>query len=495
MMRAEGLAGWLLTGAIAGLVGGVALGFAMVQLGMMGSMALILRAGESVAIGWAVHLTISAVIGALFGALVRRQTLAPATVVFWGATFGAVWWFVDPLTIHPLMIGSPLAWDVESARGSFPLLFGFLLYGVVAGLALLALRRERISLPTRGALVRGALAGLIAVSIVGRPLGEQQALPTFAALDPDVADLTAWLGLLLIGGFGGVLFAFLVPRPADSAGAGLVRGCMWAFLLWAAVPKTIVPLIYGDGLAWSIEETRREFAALIAFLLYGGFLGLGYQWLDSTWRALFADAPLTDDDEGPGAQGLRAIWRGALAGVIGGVLFTYVMVQIGGLRDVASLARADAEVVGLIIHFTIATIWGATYGLLFRRQTYDVGSAVGWGVSYAFFIWVIGPNTIMPILLGASPVWSAEVAAGLTASLIGHLAYGAGVGVTFHFFETRFSPWWTPRRVTEAARADRRREQLLTSAPALWALVIVVGLTLPILVSGATGASGGYSGP
>ena len=55
------------------------------------------------------------------------------------------------------------------------------------------------------------------------------------------------------------------------------------------------------------------------------------------------------------------------------------MVQIGALRDVASLARADAEVVGLIIHFIIATIFGATYGLLFRRQTYDVGSAVGWG--------------------------------------------------------------------------------------------------------------------
>ena len=487
MMRREGLAGWLLSGALAGLVGGVALGLAMVQLGMMGSMALILRAGESVAVGWAVHLAIAAVVGAIFGALVRRQTLAPATVVFWGTTFGAVWWFVDPLTIHPLMIGSPLAWDLESARGSFSLLFGFLLYGAVAGMALLVLRRERISLPSRGALVRGALAGLIAVSIVGRPLGEQQALPTFAALDPEVADLTAWLGLLLIGGFGGALFAFLVPRPADSAGAGLVRGAMWAFLLWAAVPKTIVPLIYGDGLAWSIEETRRDFAAFIAYLLYGGFLGLGYQWLDSTWRALFADARLTDDDEGPGAQGLRAIWRGALAGVIGGLLFTYVMVQIGALRDVASLARADAEVVGLIIHFIIATIFGATYGLLFRRQTYDVGSAVGWGVSYGFFVWVIGPITLMPILLGAAPVWSAETAAGLIASVIGHLAYGAVVGVTFHSFETRFSPWWTPRRVTEAARAAGRREQLLTSAPALWALVIVVGLTLPILVGGATG--------
>ena len=93
----------------------------------------------------------------------------------------------------------------------------------------------------------------------------------------------------------------------------------------------------------------------------------------------------------------------------------------------------------------------------------------------------------MPILLGAAPVWSAEIAAGLIASVIGHLAYGAGVGVTFHSFETRFSPWWTPRRVTEAARAAGRREQLLTSAPALWALVIVVGLTLPILVGGATG--------
>ncbi len=492
-MRSQGLTGWLLSGALAGLVGGLPLGFAMVSLGMMGSMAVIVRAGESVAIGWAVHLAIAALVGAVFGALVRRQRLAPDTVVFWGATFGAVWWFVDPLTIHPLLTGSPLAWDLESARVAFPLLFGFLLYGAVAGLALLALRRERFRLPTRGALLRGGLAGLIAVSIVGRPLGGQQALPTFAALDPEVADLTAWLGLLLIGGFGGALFTFLVPRPVDSAGAGLVRGCMWAFVLWAVVPKTIVPLISGDGLAWSIEETRRDFAALMAFLLYGGLMGLGYQWLDAVWRGLFADAPLSDDDEGPGTQGLRALWRGALAGAVGGLLFTYVMVQIGGLQDVANLARADAELVGLIIHFIIATTWGATYGALFRRQTYDVGSAVGWGVSYAFFIWVIGPNTLMPILLGSAPVWSADTAAGLNASLIGHLAYGAALGITFHYFEARFSQWWTPRRITEAARAVRRREQLLSSAPALWALVMVVGLTFPILAGGATALPGGYS--
>jgi hypothetical protein len=38
-------------------------------------------------------------------------------------------------------------------------------------------------------------------------------------------------------------------------------------------------------------------------------------------------------------------------------------------------------------------------------------SAVGWGVSYGFVWWLIGPLTLMPILLGTTPDWTAGATA------------------------------------------------------------------------------------
>ena len=67
--------------------------------------------------------------------------------------------------------------------------------------------------------------------------------------------------------------------------------------------------------------------------------------------------------------------------------------------------------------------------------------------------------------------------------------------VQFHYFEARFSPWWVPQHMANAARARRRREQVLTSAPAIWALVIVVALTLPVLLSTTASASHPIYGP
>ena len=177
------------------------------------------------------------------------------------------------------------------------------------------------------------------------------------------------------------------------------------------------------------------------------------------------------------------IGRGALAGIVGGLLFTVIMLRIDELPAVARLIGASSPWTGFTVHLTIAEIVGATYGLLFARQSHDLGAAVGWGVSYGFFWWILGPLTLAPIMLGAAPRWTAPAAAALLPSLVGHLAYGAGLGVTFHLLEARHSPWWIARTEMEEAAAARRREQVLTSAPALWALVVVIAFILPILLA------------
>jgi hypothetical protein len=137
---------------------------------------------------------------------------------------------------------------------------------------------------------------------------------------------------------------------------------------------------------------------------------------------------------------------------------------------------------GLIVHLVIASVIGMSYGLLFRFQSYEIGSALGWGVSYGFFWWILGALTLMPLLLGNGLQWTVAAAAAAFPSLVGHLVYGAGLGITFYLLEIRHIPWWVSRSTAEAERVEQRKEQILTSAPALWVLVVMIALTLPVLL-------------
>ena len=199
-------------------------------------------------------------------------------------------------------------------------------------------------------------------------------------------------------------------------------------------------------------------------------------------RGLFSDAISRHDDEGVGTQGARAVGRGALAGLVGGLLFTVVMLQIGFLPSVAGLIGSTSALTGFLVHLIIANLIGISYGLLFRRQSYDVGSALGWGVSFGFFWWILGSLTLMPLLLGATPDWTVGVAAEAFPALVGHLVYGTGLALVYYWLEARYSPWWISHTQAEAARVARRKEQVLTSAPALWVLVVVIALTVPVVL-------------
>ncbi|MGH2583291.1 MAG: hypothetical protein ACRDJE_00075 [Dehalococcoidia bacterium] len=478
--HAAGIGTWLRAGAVAGLAGGLVFGAAMIELGVLPTVASIVRA-DSAVVGFVVHMAIAAVVGAGFGVLVRRQRLGAGEMLFWGLTYGTLWWFLGALTLLPLLLGEGLAWDVPSAQAALPSFFGHLLYGATAALVLVWLGRERVTRPSLGALLRGATAGLCAAWVVGLLLDAQDRLALFT--DADITSGAGlWAATLGAGVVAGAGYALLYPIPAATAGPRLVRGTVFGFLWWVAVTRTLLPVLDGDGLPWSVEAARSDFAALIGSMLFGAALAVIYGWLDGLGRLLFAEESDDPEEEGAGTQGLRAIGRGAAAGIVGGLLFTLVMVQVGFLPTVASLIGAGSEAAGFLVHLVISFLIGAAYGLLFRRQSLDTGSALGWGVSYGFVWWLLGPLTLLPLLLGEPPEWTAAVAASLFASLIGHLTYGAGLGLTFYWLESRYSPWWIPRTRMDEMRIERRREQLRTSAPALWALVVVIALTLPVVL-------------
>jgi len=302
------------------------------------------------------------------------------------------------------------------------------------------------------------------------------------AMMDEESRVLAWAITLGIGLLAGLGFALLYPQSTESGGAALIRGTVYGFLWWVVGALSLLPLLDDQRLAWSVSAARDGFASWPGYLLFGAAIALFYQWLEALVRLLFADHIGRPDHEGPGTQGLRAIGYGLQAGLVGGLLFTLVMVQVGFLPQVARLIGSTSSLTGFVVHLIIAVIIGVSYGFLFRRQTYDIVSALGWGVSYGLLWWVLGSLTLMPLLLGVVPRWTAEVAANAYPALVGHLLYGAGVGVTFYVLERRYDPWWISRTQADAIRVARRKTQVLSSAPALWTLVVAIGLTVPIIL-------------
>jgi uncharacterized membrane protein YagU involved in acid resistance len=182
---------------------------------------------------------------------------------------------------------------------------------------------------------------------------------------------------------------------------------------------------------------------------------------------------------------LPAGLRGAIAGLLGGAVISELMLQ-GAVPAVAErLTGSSGLLVGFAVNLAIAVAIGVSYGLLFRRLGQDVTCALGWGLSYGFLWWVLGPLTLLPALLGTQPQWTAAAAGTALTALAGHLVYGACLGVVFHLLEAPFAVPWLARTRGEALAAQRRMDELLAGTPALSALLVAMLLTVLVVVVGA----------
>lgn len=485
MSRREIVSQAVIPGAGAGLAGGLAFGAAMIELGLLESIASLVRA-ESNALGFVLHLFAAAVIGAGFGLFVWVQRPAAGETIYWGLVYGAAWWFIGAVTLLPLLSGDPIAWDVDSARELLPALIGHLVYGVVTALAFVVLRREHAAIHIdRGSLARGVVAGVLGALLLGSVLDDQAGVPAVSASMNDSSSVVAWAVTVGLGIFAGLGYGVLHPNAERGMGPSLIRGVAYGFGWWIVAALTVIPVISGDGLRWSVEDVRAGFATFPGYLLFlGATLALIHHGLTLLGRALLSDDVSIRADEGIGTQGLRATGRGVIAGLAGGLVFTIVMIQIGFLSTVAGLVGGESTFLGVVVHLLIATIIGVAYGLLFARCSNDGGSAVGWGMAYGVLWWLLGPLTLLPVFLGDGPQWTVEAANTAYPALIGHLAYGALLGAAFFRLESRHNPWWISRSDAEAARADRASRQLLSSAPSLWALSVLIALTIPVLLGG-----------
>ncbi len=137
----------IVAGALAGLLGGVVFGMMMQMMsaptpdgGSMPMMAMVAKVvrSDSLAIGWLYHLFNSAVIGALFAAVLGGRVHNSVSGLGLGAVWGFVWWILGGLILMPLMLGMPAFAPLQMppmrmvALGS---LIGHLIFGMITGLA------------------------------------------------------------------------------------------------------------------------------------------------------------------------------------------------------------------------------------------------------------------------------------------------------------------------------------------------------------------------
>lgn len=127
----------LIAGALAGLVGGAVFGLMMAMMGML-PMVGMLVGSESAAVGFVVHMAISAFIGAVYGLVASRLRQTAGMAVLAGVVNGVIWWVLGALILMPLMLGMS-AMVLQIGGDQWMSLIGHLIYGVITALVFLPL--------------------------------------------------------------------------------------------------------------------------------------------------------------------------------------------------------------------------------------------------------------------------------------------------------------------------------------------------------------------
>ncbi len=123
----------LKAGTWSGLVAGVVFGG---LLGMMGVFPMIasLIGSTSTLVGVAVHLIISAIIGAIFSLFFGHEAMKLGKGIIAGLIYGLGWWFLGPLLIMPIGLGMGAQLSLTGMQAALPSLGGHLVFGFILGL-------------------------------------------------------------------------------------------------------------------------------------------------------------------------------------------------------------------------------------------------------------------------------------------------------------------------------------------------------------------------
>ena len=433
---------------------------------------------------------LSTLLGALYGLLffwlLARDITYVGSGLIWGLSTAFLLWLAVPTGLLPLLQGAVRMGMLDEARAHFPELVAYLLFlGFPLGVMSAVLRTSKTSEERMGftwlrAVTVGGLAGLVGGWAFSHWFVQNNAFVLIAGIVNSDSSAVGILLHYLIAAIIGASFGLLFQRDVRGSGSSICWGLAYGLFWWFLGPLTLLPLLLHQPVDWSYLHSSARFGSLIGHAVYGVLLGWVYAWGNRLWVGLFIESdPLNRLPEGPGIVTLRSLEWGALASILGGLLFSIVMVATGVLSQVAALIGGSSPWAGFAVHLVISVLIGMSYGLLFEHESPDAGSSMAWGMLYGLAWWFLGPLTLMPILLGHPVIWTMQAADVLLPSLLGHVIYGAVTGLVFFFFESHHAQWLLLDK-RYAAHEARLRRPLGTPAPALWLVVLGLGVVLPM---------------
>lgn len=131
--------------------------------------------------------------------------------------------------------------------------------------------------------------------------------------------------------------------------------------------------------------------------------------------------------------GLEHWQAGVVGGIAGSILFGAMMAAMvpAMLAEmIPALYGLEGELAGWIIHISNGAVLGVVFAAILvaiDRPSLDVGPGVVAGVVYGIVVWAALAVVVMPIWLGMP-----EMVPNLDGtSLIGHVLYGAVLGVVY----------------------------------------------------------------
>jgi len=133
---------------------------------------------------------------------------------------------------------------------------------------------------------------------------------------------------------------------------------------------------------------------------------------------------------------VRALWTGAVAGLIGGIPFGIMMGMMGMMPMIGMLVRVENAFIGALVHGVISAITGAIYGFFAVRFGLTWRNALIGGLVYGVTWWVLGALILMPALLGMfQMIFVIEQMQWM--SLMGHIIFGEVLALSFVWLYNR----------------------------------------------------------
>lgn len=139
---------------------------------------------------------------------------------------------------------------------------------------------------------------------------------------------------------------------------------------------------------------------------------------------------MTSSVRPPGAlpPTLSFAWAGAAAGLSSGLVLGLLVLRQGMMA--AQAPGSGAGAVGFALFVIVASATGAALGGVGRPD--GVGASISGGLLFGLLAWIAWSLTVLPVLRGSGPTWSAQDAGDSFPFLVAGLLHGAMTGVALY---------------------------------------------------------------